>query len=64
LPGGEIEVTVDVDDSVQSGPLGVQMIDASEMIGARVTVATSSGLLYVATFDNQGQARIELTECL
>jgi hypothetical protein len=64
LPGGEIEVTVDADDSIRSGPRGVQMIDASEMVGERVTVATSSGVLHAATFDNQGQARIELTECL
>jgi len=63
LPGGEIEVTVDVDDSVGSGPRGVQMIDASEMVGARVTVTIGSGALYAATFDTQGWARIELTEC-
>lgn len=43
LPGGEIEVTVDVDDSLRSGPRGVQMIDGSEMAGARITFATGSG---------------------
>ncbi|MFT5485657.1 MAG: hypothetical protein ACI9JL_000155 [Paracoccaceae bacterium] len=63
LPGGRIEVTVDVDDSVRSGPRGVQMIDASEMAGARVTFATGPDVLYAATFDSGGQARIELAGC-
>lgn len=43
LPGGEIEVTVDVDDSIPSGPRGVQMIDGSEIAGARVTLAMYAG---------------------
>ena len=61
--GGEIEVTVDVDDSVRSGPRGVQMIDASEIVGARVIVAHRSGVLGQANFDRQGQSRFELAGC-
>ena len=73
LPGGEIEVTVDVDDSDRSGPRGVQMIDGSEMAGARVTFAsgsdtpgadgTAAGVQRAATFDRTGEARIALTAC-
>ena len=72
-PGGEIEVTVDVDDSAPSGPRGVQMIDGSEMAGARVTFASGSdaagadakgaGIEAAATFDGNGEARIALAGC-
>ena len=73
LPGGEIEVTVDVDDSDRSGPRGAQMIDGSEMAGARVTFASGadapgsvmsgSGVQHAATFDRTGEARIALARC-
>lgn len=62
-PGGEIEVTVDVDDSIRSGPRGVQMIAASEIAGARVTFTTGSGALSTATFDGAGRARIAVAGC-
>jgi hypothetical protein len=68
FPGGEIEVTVDVDDSLRSGPRGVQMIDGSEIAGARITLATGSGatgagVLHAAKFDSEGEALVELTGC-
>jgi len=67
-PGGEIAVTVDVDDSIRSGPRGVQMIAGSEMAGARILLATGSGAagqngVRAATFDNAGLARIALAGC-
>lgn len=61
--GGEIEVTVDVDDSVRSGPRGVQMIDASEIAGARITVVDASGPVGAAEFDRKGLARFEVSVC-
>ena len=68
MPGGEIDVTVDVDDSAPSGPRGVQMIDGSEMAGARVLLAigtdtTGSGAPLAATFDSNGEARVVLAGC-
>lgn len=67
-PGGEIEVTVDVDDSIRSGPRGVQMIAGSEIAGARVMLvsgpaAPEAGARHSATFDSAGRARIELAAC-
>lgn len=68
-PGGEIAVTVDVDDSIRSGPRGVQMIAGSEIAGARVMLATGSATTGSGTpgsgaaFDNRGRARIALTGC-
>jgi hypothetical protein len=63
LPGGEIVATVDLDDSVPSGPRGVQMIDASELAGVRVTVATNAGARHTATFNEESRVSIELTGC-
>ncbi len=62
-PGGELAVTVDVDDSIRSGPRGVQMIAGSEIAGARVAFVSSAGTAYAATFDSKGAALIALTGC-
>lgn len=66
--GGEIAVTVDVDDSIRSGPRGVQMIAGSEIAGARVMLAADTTVTgpdgpLAATFDSRGRARIALTGC-
>lgn len=62
-PEGEVEVTVDVDDSVPSGPRGVQMIDPSEIAGARVVISMRSRTFPAGVFDRRGVARIKLTAC-
>lgn len=60
---GRLVITVDVDDSERSGPMGVQMISNSEMAGARVRLMLESGEERDAVFNEQGEARVAVPDC-
>lgn len=60
---GQLVMTVDVDDSLKSGPMGVQMIAGSEMSGARVIINLLDGTARAAVFNSQGAARVPASDC-
>ncbi len=62
-PEGRLVITVDVDDSDRSGPMGAQMISNSEMAGARIRVMLQGGVARDAVFNAQGEARIAAPDC-
>ena len=62
-PEGRLVITVDVDDSDRSGPLGVQMISNSEMAGALVRVVLEGGVAGAAVFNAEGEARVAAPGC-
>jgi hypothetical protein len=62
-PGGTLELTVDVDDSVRSGPRGVQMIDTTELAGVRIALTDNSGVVGSAEFDSRGFAHFDIGVC-
>jgi hypothetical protein len=62
-PEGRLVITVDVDDSDRSGPLGVQMISNNEMAGALVRVVLEGGVAGEAVFNAQGEARVGTPDC-
>lgn len=62
-PEGRLVITVDVDDSDRSGPMGPQMISNSEMEGARIRVVLHGSMARDAAFNAQGEARIAAPDC-
>lgn len=61
--GGRIVLTVDVDDSVPSGPRGVQMISGSEIEGAIVALDIPGEARQEAAFNDRGDVRLVLPTC-
>lgn len=51
---GRIVITIDVDDTKPSGPLGTQMISNSEIAGAEVRVAIKGRTELIGSFDANG----------
>lgn len=62
-PEASLEITVDVDDSVRSGPMGVQMIANNEMMGATVRAVFEDSTAREARFDADGEARVAAPTC-
>jgi hypothetical protein len=62
-PEGRLVITIDVDDSDRSGPMGVQMISNSEMAGALVRLVLEGGVAREAVFNAQGEARVAAADC-
>lgn len=56
-------LTVDIDDSIASGPRGVQMIADGEFYGAKAALETNNGKQYVAKFNNSGFLSFALPKC-
>ena len=61
--GAAILLTVDVDDSVPSGPMGVQMISGSEIAGSAAEMRFPGGDRARAMFDDRGELKLSLPAC-
>ena len=62
--GASASFTIDVDDTIPSGELGVTMIAGAEMAQSMVTVTSSSNTPIGGTFDGNNTAVINLPGCV
>lgn len=62
-PGSSASFTIDVDDTVPSGAMGVTMIAGAEIEGATVSLQTGNGEDVDAAFNAGSQAVVELADC-
>ena len=61
--GASASFTIDVDDTIPSGALGVTMIAGAEMAQSTVTVTSSSHTSMGGTFDGNNTAVVDLPGC-
>lgn len=61
--GATVILTIDVDDSVPSGPMGVQMISGSEIAGAQAIIEFKVNEEFQASFDSAGKLRLTVPAC-
>ena len=62
--GSSASFTIDVDDTVPSGALGLTMIAGSEMEQSKVTVTSSTNTPVSGFFDGNNKAVVELPDCV
>ena len=62
--GSSASFTIDVDDTVPSGALGLTMIAGSEMEQSKVTVTSSTNTSASGIFDGNNKAVVELPDCV
>ena len=62
-PGARASVTIDVDDTQRSGPLGRIRVAGAEIEGGRVVLTSDAGLSVEAAFDAKAQAAVPVSAC-